>query len=221
MDTDIIETPDGLDMEIPSGCLISSRFADGVYENDLIAAVERAIDNGPRTIVDAGAHVGNHSIRFGMFADYVLSFEPSRQLFGLLARNFDANEDRIEATVRFHRCALGDARGHGRVFIEEGNTGNTLVSPANDERSADRFCPIRRLDRMIPDRRVGAIKVDVEGMEMAVLKGAESILQDDRPDLFIECGKTGRNAVLDFLRPFGYRPLDVYAKTPTWHFTAE
>ncbi|WP_246642623.1 FkbM family methyltransferase [Rhizobium croatiense] len=59
-----------------------------------------------------------------------------------------------------------------------------------------------------PVNAVGFIKIDVEGHELKVLKGAEAILSRDHPNLLIEAEDRHRpNAVasvIDYLTPFGY-----------------
>ncbi|MCV3214938.1 FkbM family methyltransferase [Plectonema radiosum NIES-515] len=60
------------------------------------------------------------------------------------------------------------------------------------------------LDTILPaDHRVDFIKLDVEGGELAVLRGAESTLQRYRPVLLFECTQPG-------LSSFGLKPIEVF-----------
>lgn len=220
MDTREITTPDGLDIVVPEHCLISRRMDRIIYESDLIDAVRDIHDDRPGTVIDAGAHIGNHSLRFAQFADRVLSFEPNPPVYRLLATNMERNSPRLSASFSHFQMALGRQRGYGRVFAEHGNTGNTIVVPENDTPKQDRFVSIFRLDE-VARNTVSVIKIDVEGMELDVLSGAWDLLDQYRPDLFVECGKTDRADVLALLDPLNYRPVEAYAKTPTWHFRPE
>ena len=61
------------------------------------------------------------------------------------------------------------------------------------------------LDHLIPEKqRVDLIKIDVEGGEFEVLKGAVRILTQQKPFLIFECGKGG-------LDQYGHHPQEVYA----------
>ncbi|MBV8782473.1 MAG: FkbM family methyltransferase [Phycisphaerae bacterium] len=61
-----------------------------------------------------------------------------------------------------------------------------------------------RLDELLPpDVRVDLMKIDVEGAELNVLRGAREIIQRDHPAIIFECGKGG----LDL---YGFRPDDVF-----------
>lgn len=63
---------------------------------------------------------------------------------------------------------------------------------------------VKTLDSIIPDSvKVGFIKIDVEGAELLVLKGAKAILRKDRPYVIFECGLGASNY-------YGTNPEDVF-----------
>ena len=68
--------------------------------------------------------------------------------------------------------------------------------------------------------RPDVIKIDVEGMEPQVLKGAENTILEYKPHLFTEAAtKEELQKIYNFLRPFGYRKLPGHwAETPVYHF---
>jgi len=67
---------------------------------------------------------------------------------------------------------------------------------------------------------IGMIKIDVEGMELDVLKGAKEILLKQRPHLFIEAKNNLEfQKIYNYLIKFKYIPMSVWAKTPVYHFT--
>ena len=68
---------------------------------------------------------------------------------------------------------------------------------------------VRRLDDLVRGRRVGFIKIDVEGYEVAVLRGGMGIISESRPTLLIEIEERHRKGALEevcgLLKPLGYR----------------
>lgn len=85
------------------------------------------------------------------------------------------------------------------VLSEGGGLGATRLVP-----DAAGSVPVRRLD----DLAVGPVdllKIDVEGMEMAVLAGAETTIARDRPFLFIEILDASIPDFLHWIDAVGYR----------------
>jgi FkbM family methyltransferase len=63
---------------------------------------------------------------------------------------------------------------------------------------------LKKLDEVIlPSTNIDLIKIDVEGAEFGVLKGAEELLRQQKPIIVFECGL----GASDF---YGTNPLDVY-----------
>lgn len=220
MNTVDIETPDGLQLRIPDDDHLTRQFEEGIYEADLIdRARELTAESSRKTIVDVGAHVGGHTLRFAQFARHVFSFEPHPELYRMLVQNFNRNLDGIDGAVDLHNMALGKEQGTGRIVEADGNSGASQIvrlSEPNEPR-----IPIETLDDMIWPRAVSLIKIDVEGMEVDVLRGAIKTIDTYRPELFVECGDgTELDDVLGVLEQAKYEPIDQYATTPTWHLSS-
>ena len=70
---------------------------------------------------------------------------------------------------------------------------------------------------MIGERPVALMKIDVEGMELDVLRGATQILTRDRPLLYIEASDDAQRQLIDsFLVAFGYHRQARFNDTPTY-----
>lgn len=162
-----------------------------------------------RLAIDVGAHLGDYTFFMRRHAAGCVAFECNPTLVAHLRRRFgrsvdirpDAVSDQDGLTVlRIPRSAAG--KGLGRATIEANNTlDNFSEVDVVDVRTV-------KLDDAI-DRPVGLIKVDVEGHEMAVLRGAERILQRDKPNLVLEIEERHAPgcvaAAFKFLGELGYR----------------
>lgn len=201
------------------------------YEEDLLRYIEFiGSRHGRRGVyIDVGANIGNHSIYFGKFlADLVVSVEPNPAVLPVLRRNLGSNLK--QGSFRLFECALGAEEGRGSVAAErEGaaDIGQARIrvlpkgeAPANAVEITTLDSLVARLEaeqgRELP---IAAIKVDVEGMELEVLKGARETLLRKRPHLFLEAmGAKEKQALDSFLGDFGYRAIARWAFTPVYHY---
>ncbi|WP_298234194.1 FkbM family methyltransferase [uncultured Azohydromonas sp.] len=179
-------------------------------------------DVGPRLpesalVLDVGANIGNHTVFFAKVLGLkTVAVEPNPAALQLLRSNIALNglEDRVE----LHPIALGATSGIGRVLDDDPlNMGRARVAVSTDAGLAG--VPIRSLDEVVGERRVHLIKIDVEGMEIEVLRGARRTLAASRPMLLAEAATVENLQALDAeLRPYGYRRVRCYNDTPTYLF---
>ena len=151
---------------------------------------------------DIGAHGGVYSLtllkRFpGMT---VHSFEPQSER---LLENFRLNG---AAADRVHAVALGDHAGTVRMTSKERSSNHI-------SEDGDRIVPIVRLDDYVRENGIQApdwIKIDIEGMELPALRGAEQILRKSHPSIICEInhlsGRYGSKVseLIGFLSSLGY-----------------
>ena len=64
---------------------------------------------------------------------------------------------------------------------------------------------LQRLDQRRFAKRVGFVRIDAKGYELAVLEGAAQTLQAHRPAILIEIGAANMSPLVELLRQFGYR----------------
>ena len=88
-----------------------------------------------------------------------------------------------------HACAVGDADGVAGFMIEQNRSGYSSLE--HGDATSHRFkkieVPLRRLDSLIStETKVGAIKIDVEGAEAAVLRGGAELIDRCRPIVVFE-----------------------------------
>lgn len=149
------------------------------YEKELLPFIEQCCVPGT-TVADVGAHIGYDTLlmarRVGP-AGSVLSFEPDPQNRARLQRNVAINE---LANVRIFAEAISDRVGQV-AFAAEGTTTSRVVDGGE---AASGEVAATTLDALKVEPRF--VKIDVEGHEAAVLRGAAWLLQEVRPMLLIE-----------------------------------
>lgn len=182
------------------------------YELEMLEYIKQL--NASGTYIDVGANIGNHSIFLALLpqCSRVLAFEPYEVVYKYLLKNIKANglSDKIIARP----LALGARPGEaGIVPGEAGNLGMTKLNEKGSGATVD------TLDNQTAGERVGVIKIDVEGFEPAVLKGAKKLLAAQAPHLFIEAATEKQKQAIDnLLEPLGYHARERFNVTPTYHY---
>lgn len=146
--------------------------------------------------VDVGANVGAYSLRAAARGMKVYAFEPMPVNIELFKRNAALNK----LSVELSECALGAENGNARL------TPNGAVSRIS--KNGELEVPLRTLDSFdLP--RVDLLKVDVEGYELEVLKGAEKTLERSHPAIMVEmhhwAGAEKEAGLFGMLAKLGYR----------------
>lgn len=161
--------------------------------------------------VDVGASNGGYAVHMLQHASRCIAFEARPRAAAALARTLRA---RPGSRLRVEAVALSDHAGEARLRVLTADTGRSTIEDANPVEQAGAVevlaVPMRRLDDYAGDiGPVGCIKIDVEGHEEAVLRGAAGILLRDRPALIIEVEERHKSgsvaAVNRFLGKLGYR----------------
>lgn len=153
--------------------------------------VRRLVQPGD-CVVDAGANIGYLTALLARWAGpqgVVHSIEPVPETYEVLARAVRALGLR---QVRLHACAVSDADSEGLMEIPTYRDGaenfyeSRVVAGASGRRSVR--VALRKLDGLLAGDldRVAFAKIDVEGHELAALRGAAGLLARSRPALLIE-----------------------------------
>lgn len=150
----------------------------GLYER----AVQRrfqhhATARGPLVVWDVGAHTGLYALLAARAGARVVAFEPLEGNRGWMDRNLRVNG--LQASVQVVPFALSSRSGTGR-WAPEASGMQGRLSPEGALEVA--VCTADELDVPPPD----VLKLDVEGAELDVLRGAERLLAERRPVVFVE-----------------------------------
>jgi FkbM family methyltransferase len=123
--------------------------------------------------VDIGANVGSYTLlASGVVGANTMSFEPVPSTFRHLVDNVRANH--LDALVTCQNLGLGDTNGEIR-FTTDSDTINHVATAADTGQQA--IVPIGRLDDVLQGQVPLLMKIDVEGYETNVLKGAGQTLE--------------------------------------------
>jgi FkbM family methyltransferase len=148
-------------------------------------------------IVDCGAHIGLFTLKClkDLNAAFVIAIEPNPLNARLLRMNLLINGVDKFLLVE---AAAGSSNDEVKLFL------NNLSSRSSVVRETAKHIRVRqvKLDDVIPTlaRHVDFIKIDVEGAELEVLKGASKLIERDKPVLVIETGNENLRRLLDYLK---------------------
>ena len=161
-------------------------------------------------VIDAGANIGALTLPLSRLvgeSGNVLAFEPQRMMHHVLCANLAINAIENVAAVQ---AALGAAPGMIRVPVlrleDHHNFGGLSVGGERGEPVR-----VRTIDSM-PLQHLRLIKIDVEGAELEVIKGAGATIRRLRPFLVVENDRPTKSAALiEALFELDYRLW--------WHYT--
>ena len=185
------------------------------------------------TIFDVGAHHGHVSLSFRRLFPHstVYAFEPFPESFERLSRN-TAADPLIQplkfglADVEGARLFSSNASSATNSLFESDNRGAETWGPGLLETDRRISLPFSTIDRFVVDRNIRSIdilKLDVQGAEYLVLKGAEQLLAQSRIKLIyseVITQPTYRNQeplhqVLRMFHDYGFLLHNVYALSRT------
>jgi FkbM family methyltransferase len=148
--------------------------------------------------VDVGCHRGAVLSAFCRLAPRGrhVAFEAIPEKVRFLQRKFP--------DVDVRGTALADRSGTVTFYVDQASAGYSGLARQRQASYQEIEVPCARLDDVVPrDRRFDFMKIDVEGAELAVLRGAKDFLARDRPTVLFECTPDGPPA-------FGYRPGELH-----------
>ncbi len=150
-----------------------------------------------------GAHLGLYSYRLARLVVKVVSFEINAELLADLI-NYKST------SIQIIPKGLSSSPGEGTLFIPslDGQlmSGWASLDPNNLPGATNQLTRVAQWTTLdtFQLRDVSFIKVDVEGHELEVLRGAEATLRRCRPMLLVEVKRRTFDAVTTFLEDLGY-----------------
>lgn len=169
-------TPYGeLAIDTVADAKMAAVFGRGEYHQQDTVELLSELITGESIFVDGGAHIGTITIPLARRAGRTISYEADAYTCSILRQNVDRNG----VTVDIREKGIGATAGRGEMLsVREGNAGAHSLSVGVGG------VKVVTLDEDLETFDV--LKLDVEGMELSVLRGAERIIREARPTILFE-----------------------------------
>jgi len=175
----------------------------GFYEKKIIKKIIKHLES-KKIYYDIGAHVGYYTLLFSKFGEKVYSFEPEKTNFEFLIKHIKLNKLNNVFAFNFaiysHKKTLFFEVNEDRTEGKISEKGNLKIKAY----SLDYLCFEKKLD--LPD----FIKIDVEGAEFEVLKGAKKVIKTKAPKILLAThGEELKNTCIEFIKNMKYKIIPI------------
>ncbi len=155
--------------------------------------------------IDIGANIGLFSLVAASKEPKVktVAFEPNPKLFAILMENANANDFCITCESK----AISDKCSTSEFYVPESDMSGSLEPDFSERHRAVHTVSTVTLDAYIEEHaRPGSLllKIDVEGHEQSVLRGARETLRNIRPDIIVEVVREYDETIEAMLKECGY-----------------
>ena len=220
--TIVAEVNPGMWMELDLDSHIERRiFYFGFYRPWVLPYFDGLLAQG-KTVVDVGANVGQFTLwaakRVGS-EGRVVAFEPDLCCFEKLVRNVHLNS---REGIFLENIALSDFDGEAVLHLNDEQDDNQGQGSLSWQTHHRRTQPIMcmKLDNYLPQKGIKGVqvlKIDTQGAEYRVLKGAVNLIGTDHPAVILRCHERkcramgdSTVAVQEFLIDRGYDLFEIH-----------
>ena len=196
-----------------------NRAIEQNYENELTILGE--IVNKDLESIDVGVYRGVYSYRLSKISKHVHAFEPNPLIFPYLEKNLK----KIIKNISLYNIAASDNKGVAKLkipkrfdslskdnFEELYKLGASTIhekNRLNNNEYITKEIKKDKIDNLLINKKIGFIKIDVEGHEKNVIIGASEIIKKNKPTLLVEIEErhTQDNVadVIEFINNYGYK----------------
>ena len=180
--------------------LTTGSYFEEEYLYFIKKSYEEKIRNG--IVLEIGANIGNHALFWALEcgAKKVLAFEPMKDIYNILEENIRINS--LENVIEAYNFGVGEKQGNASVaFRPADNCGGTTLKSTQE--GDIEICAI---DDLQIREKVNFMKIDVEGFESKVIKGALDTIRRDKPCIMVEAWDHNETIfeIINMLRVLGY-----------------
>lgn len=153
-------------------------------------------------VIDAGAHYGFYALLSSRLVGregLVIAFEPASENYRCLLANLQLNKTK---NVKPFNMALGDLDGETKLYLGDHSREHSMIYQRSKRFE---FVQLKRLDTIIDElglTKVNLIKLDTEGAELTILRGALLTIKRYKPRLTIAAyhSPTESNEIAEWLK---------------------
>ena len=155
------------------------------------------------TVIDCGAFIGSHTLKFAELASKVYAFEPVPLIHHCLQLTL---EQKNINNVILSCNALGSEKNDSIIYTNY--NGDSSMDGIRNKRFNNNFkTKVDTLDNIIPpNEKIDFIKIDVEGSEWEVIEGATNLIMKWKPMIMLETWNSKKNIgkLNDFMKKYRY-----------------
>lgn len=177
----------------------------GTYEKGTIQVMKNYLTPNDN-FIDVGANIGFVSLAASKMCvnGKVFSYEANPDTFKILKENIALNKVQ---NIEVFDFALGAENTTAQIFpntLKNNRGGASMVKNELNANDNGLNVLVKKLDELpILSNKIAMMKIDVEGFEMEVMKGAQHLLTSgNAPALIVECSESRSN--------FNFTPIDLY-----------
>lgn len=139
------------------------------------------LSKGYSRFINCGAYNGDTVMRLNALfgkVEAIACFEPDAENFKLLTNYLSAEHNKIAQNIISFPCGVFSREA--QFYFTSGNNVNCMISEKGDS-----LIQCVALDHVLPGFKPTFISMDIEGAELEALKGAETLIRENKPDLAI------------------------------------
>lgn len=184
---------------------------NGIFEYPLIKWCEQYLTHDT-VFVDIGAHMGTYSMILSSKCKEVYAFEAQKSTFDCLSIGVCANN---RFNIKLNNIALGSNEGTATLHhVSEDGGGSTVraeIPTISNQKVLNEETVIMRTLDSYNIKDIGFIKIDVEGYELEVIKGASmTIIDNNFPPFMFEAWaddwyREDKERLLSYVKDLGYK----------------
>ncbi len=195
----------------PEDVIQRQHFRGRFYEVEELAIIAEFFP-AAGVFVDIGTNVGNHSIFVCKYLAprQVIAFEPNPPAIEILRINLALNGLTGLVDVSHLGIGLSNAPARANAIMRDGNLGATRLLATQEPDGL----PLMRGDDVLGNTHVDFIKLDVEGMEINVLRGLERTIKLCRPRIFIEVDDRNIDPFKTWMSRHAYSVAQAHRRNP-------